>query len=170
MTRLRELWDGRATYGGWCTMPGTLSAEIVGRASRASFSKLNPIHLLKNPVMFVVEVGAALTTVFLVRDLFTGAGGIGFSVQIALWLWFTVLFANFAEAMAEARGKAQADALRKTKTDVVAKRLTSAGKVEQVPGSMLRVGDKVVIDGIDKLQQGSKVNARMVAGRGQKTS
>src|SRR4051812_7818036 len=90
--------------------------EIAGRAVRASFVKLNPVTLVKNPVMFVVEAGAALTTVFLVRDIFTGAGGIGFSLQIALWLWFTVLFANFAEAMAEARGKAQADALRKTKT------------------------------------------------------
>jgi len=123
--------------------------EIVGRASRASFSKLNPIHLLKNPVMFVVEVGAALTTVFLGRDIFTGAGGIGFSLQIALWLWFTVLFANFAEAMAEARGKAQADTLRKTKTDVLGKRLTSAGKIEQVPGSALRAGDVVVCDAGD---------------------
>src|SRR5215472_17956956 len=89
--------------------------EIVGRAVRASFGKLNPITLLKNPVMFVVEVGAALTTLFLIRDIVTGAGDIGFTVQIALWLWFTVLFANFAEAMAEARGKAQADALRKTR-------------------------------------------------------
>src|SRR5258708_37317703 len=71
--------------------------EIVGRAARASFAKLNPFTLVKNPVMFVVEVGAALTTVFLIRDIFTGAGGLGFSVQISLWLWFTVLFANFAE-------------------------------------------------------------------------
>src|SRR5437667_7926008 len=100
--------------------------EIVGRATRASFAKLNPVTLLKNPVMFVVEVGAALTTVFLVRDVVIGAGGIGFTLQISLWLWFTVLFANFAEAMAEARGKAQADTLRKTKTDVVAKRVSSA--------------------------------------------
>src|SRR6266852_9905041 len=91
--------------------------EIVSRATKASFAKLNPITLMKNPVMFVVEVGAALTTIFLVRDVFAGAGGIGFQFQIALWLWFTVLFANFAEAMAEARGKAQADNLRKTKTD-----------------------------------------------------
>src|SRR6202040_3825357 len=98
----------------------------------------------KNPVMFVVEVGAAITTVFLVRDLFTGGGAIGFQFQISLWLWFTVLFANFAEAMAEARGKAQADALRKTKTDVLAKRLTFSGKMEQVQGSKLRVGDVVV--------------------------
>src|SRR4051794_35257132 len=83
--------------------------EMVGRAARASFGKLNPLTLMKNPVMFVVEVGAALTTVFLIRDVVTGAAGLGFSVQIVLWLWFTVLFANFAEAMAEARGKAQAD-------------------------------------------------------------
>src|SRR5438105_525542 len=82
--------------------------EIVYRAIRASFGKLNPVTLMKNPVMFVVEVGAALTTVFLIRDVFTGGGGIGFQFQITLWLWFTVLFANFAEAMAEARGKAQA--------------------------------------------------------------
>src|SRR6202049_2043425 len=68
--------------------------EIVRRATQASFAKLNPITLMKNPVMFVVEVGAALTTVFLVRDIFIGAGGIGFQVQIAIWLWFTVLFAN----------------------------------------------------------------------------
>ena len=84
---------------------------------------------MKNPVMFVVEVGAALTTIFLIRDLFTGGtASIGFQVQISLWLWFTVLFANFAEAMAEARGKAQADTLRKTKTDVIAKRLNAAGQ------------------------------------------
>ena len=117
--------------------------EIVHRATRASFTKLNPIALMKNPVMFVVEVGAALTTVFLLRDLITGAGGIGFSIQITLWLWFTVLFANFAEAMAEARGKAQANTLRKTKTDVLAKRLTSNGKIDQVSGSALRAGDVV---------------------------
>jgi len=123
--------------------------EIVRRATAASFAKLNPVTLMKNPVMFVVEVGAAITTVFLVRDMFTGGAGISFQFQISLWLWFTVLFANFAEAMAEARGKAQADALRKTKTDVAAKRLTPAGKIEQVPGSMLRIGDIVVCDATD---------------------
>jgi K+-transporting ATPase ATPase B chain len=120
--------------------------EIVRRAIQASFVKLNPITLMKNPVMFVVEVGAALTTIFLVRDMFTGAGGIGFQLQIAIWLWFTVLFANFAEAMAEARGKAQADSLRKTKTDALAKRLTASGKVEQVAASALRAGDVVICD------------------------
>ena len=123
--------------------------EIVRRATAASFAKLNPVTLLKNPVMFVVEVGAALTTVFVVRDIVTGAEGIKFGIQIALWLWFTVLFANFAEAMAEARGKAQADTLRKTKTDVIAKRLIGGGKTEQVPGSALRIDDVVVCDAGD---------------------
>src|SRR6476660_1875735 len=76
--------------------------EIVKRATKESFVKLNPLAVIKNPVMFVVEVGAAITTIFVVRDIFMRAPGVGFSVQIALWLWFTVLFANFAEAMAEA--------------------------------------------------------------------
>lgn len=120
--------------------------EIVSRAFTASFAKLNPVTLMKNPVMFVVEVGAALTTVFLIRDVLIGAGSIGFSLQISLWLWFTVLFANFAEAMAEARGKAQADSLRKTKTDALAKRLDSNGKIEQVTASALRSGDVVLCD------------------------
>ncbi len=97
--------------------------EILRRALKDSFVKLNPVTLMKNPVIFVVEVGAALTTVFLVRDAFAGAQGLGFELQIDLWLWFTVLFATFAEAMAEARGKAQADTLRKTKTDAIANRL-----------------------------------------------
>jgi K+-transporting ATPase ATPase B chain len=123
--------------------------QLVSQAGIASFAKLNPITLARNPVMFVVEVGAALTTVFLIRDIFTGAGGVGFSVQIAIWLWFTVLFANFAEAMAEARGKAQADSLRKTKTDILAKRLASSGKTEQVSGSALRAGDVVICDAGD---------------------
>ena len=123
--------------------------EIVSRATAASFVKLNPITLMKNPVMFVVEMGAALTTVFVIRDIFIGAPGVGFGIQIALWLWFTVLFANFAEAMAEARGKAQADSLRKTKTDAMAKRVMSAGRIEQVPGSALRSGDLVICDAGD---------------------
>ena len=89
--------------------------EILRRAITESFVKLNPRMVAKNPVMFVVEVGAALTTVFVIKDVITGAGGVFFGVQIAFWLWFTVVFANFAEAMAEARGKAQADALRKTR-------------------------------------------------------
>ncbi len=123
--------------------------EIVRRAVGDSFGKLNPLHLLKNPVIFVVEVGAALVTLFLVRNLFTGRTGNGFEIQITLWLWFTVLFANFAEAMAEARGKAQADALRKTKTDSVAKRLQSNGKIESVAASKLRCGDTVIAESGD---------------------
>jgi K+-transporting ATPase ATPase B chain len=118
--------------------------EIVHRAIRASFTKLNPVTLLKNPVMFVVEVGAALTTLFLIRDVFAGGAEIGFQLQITLWLWFTVLFANFAEAMAEARGKAQADTLRKSKTDTAAKRVTAGEQIEHVPASALRAGDVVV--------------------------
>src|SRR3984957_20755056 len=96
--------------------------EILRRALKDCVIKLNPVTLAKNPVIFVVEVGALVTTIFLVRDLFTNAANTGFTIQIALWLWFTVLFANFAEAMAEARGKAQADTLRKTKTDSIPRR------------------------------------------------
>ena len=126
-----------------------LDPEIVGRAAIASFFKLNPLTLAKNPVMFVVEVGAALTTVFLIRDLLMGGTGIKFSLQIALWLWFTVLFANFAEAMAEARGKAQADALRKTRTDAMAKLLVSGGRIKQVPSSALSANDVVLCEAGD---------------------
>ncbi|MBV9768112.1 MAG: potassium-transporting ATPase subunit KdpB, partial [Bryobacterales bacterium] len=121
-------------------------AQILGRSIKDSFVKLNPVTLAKNPVMFVVEVGAFLTTVLLVRDIFSHLGGVGFTFQIALWLWFTVLFANFAEAMAEARGKAQADALRKTKTDAIAKRILSGNRIEQVSASALRAGDVVIVD------------------------
>ena len=118
--------------------------EILRRAIKDSFRKLNPVTLAKNPVIFVVEVGAALTTAFLIRDLVAGVGGLGFELQICIWLWFTVLFATFAEAMAEARGKAQADTLRKTKTDAIANRLLANGKTERVPSSKLRAGDEVV--------------------------
>jgi K+-transporting ATPase ATPase B chain len=122
--------------------------DILRRAVRGSFVKLNPAVLVKNPVMFVVEAGAAITTVFLIRDMAIDAAGLGFALQISLWLWFTVLFANFAEAMAEARGKAQADTLRKTKTDAIAKRLVG-GRVEQAPASRLRAGDVVICDAGD---------------------
>lgn len=116
-------------------------ADIVRRAVKASFAKLNPATLIRNPVMFVVEVGAVITTFFMARDMAVGGRAIGFQLQISIWLWFTVLFANFAEAMAEARGKAQADTLRKTKTDSIAKRIVGGGKIESVPASKLRAGD-----------------------------
>ncbi|MGH9377278.1 MAG: potassium-transporting ATPase subunit KdpB [Terriglobia bacterium] len=120
--------------------------EILKRATKDSLFKLNPAVQLKNPVMFVVEVGAALTTLLLAADCISGAPDVIFVLQIAIWLWFTVIFANFAEAMAEARGKAQADALRKTKTDSTAKRVIGGGKVEVIPASKLRAGDVVVCE------------------------
>jgi len=120
--------------------------EIVKRATKESFLKLDPRKVAKNPVMFVVEVGAALTTIYVIKDAVTHSGSLLFGVQIALWLWFTVVFANFAEAMAEARGKAQADALRKTKTDTVARKILPNGAFEMVQASKLRSGDIVSCD------------------------
>jgi len=121
------------------------TSGIVGRAVWDSVLKLNPRTLMKNPVMFVVEVGAALTTIALVWNLARHVPGFGFSLQITLWLWFTVLFANFAEAMAEGRGKAQADALRKARAETMARRLLPDGSTETVPGSKLRSGDLVMV-------------------------
>src|SRR3984957_9594008 len=118
--------------------------EILRRAARDSVLKLNPVTLMKNPVIFVVEVGAVLVLLFLARDIAVGATGIGFELQIDLWLWFTVLFATFAEAMAEARGKAQAESLRKTKSDTIANRLVGDGRFEKVSSSKLRVNDVVI--------------------------
>ncbi len=116
---------------------------LVRRAAADSVRKLNPVHLLKNPVIFVTEVGALLTTIGLVA----GSKGepTGFGLQIALWLWFTVLFANFAEAMAEGRGKAQADELRKTRTRTVAHLLQGDGTTVETPAEKLRRGDLVIV-------------------------
>ena len=116
---------------------------ILRRALVDSFVKLSPRRMMKNPVMFLVEVGAVLTTLLLFR-----ASELLFEVQITAWLWATVLFANFAEAVAEGRGKAQADALRKAKTDAVARKL-AGGKEERVPASTLRKGDVVVCEAND---------------------
>ena len=110
-----------------------------------AFGKLDPRTMVKNPVMFVVEVGAAFTTLLLARDLVNGRGGIAFELQITLWLWATVLFANLAEAMAEGRGKAQADTLRKARTETVANRVTTGDKTESVPAASLRKGDVVIV-------------------------
>jgi K+-transporting ATPase ATPase B chain len=115
---------------------------IIVPALGESFKKLNPITLAANPVMFVTEVGAAITTFFL---FFNGGKDLGFEFQIALWLWFTVLFANFAEAMAEGRGKAQAKALRATRTQTFALKLINGGKIEKVGAEQLRKGDIVVV-------------------------
>src|SRR5262245_15627605 len=118
--------------------------EILRRALKDSVLKLSPMTLWKNPVIFVVEVGAALVLLCLIRDIATAAGDVSFELQIDLWLWFTVLFATFAEAMAEARGKAQAESLRKTKTDTLANRVLEGGRIEKVSSSKLRAGDVVV--------------------------
>src|ERR1700734_342425 len=119
--------------------------DIVVPALGSSLVKLNPRTLAKNPVMFVVEVGAVLTSIDLVRGVVQHGQGFGFSLQITLWLWFTVLFANFAEAMAEGRGKAQAEALRKSRADTMARRLKQDGSIESIPGSQLRAGDLVMV-------------------------
>jgi potassium-transporting ATPase ATP-binding subunit len=118
---------------------------ILSRAIVDSFRKLNPRTMVKNPVMFVVEVGALLTTIQLGWNAFHGAGHLGFGLQITLWLWFTVLFANFAEAMAEGRGKAQADTLRKSRAETQARRLGGDGALEVVASSKLRSGDIVIV-------------------------
>ncbi len=117
--------------------------KIVRRAILDSFMKLNPRKMMGNPVMFVVEVGSVATTLLLFKPGRNVA--FGFNLQVTLWLWFTVLFANFAEAMAEGRGKAQADALRKARAETMANRLLPDGSTENIPGSKLRAGDVVVV-------------------------
>ena len=123
--------------------------KILTRATADSFRKLDPRTMVKNPVMFVVEVGAVLTTIQLIWNAIHHAGEVSFGLQITLWLWFTVLFANFAEAMAEGRGKAQADTLRKSRAETEAKRLRKDGTTEKVPSSQLRSGDVVVVTAVD---------------------
>jgi potassium-transporting ATPase ATP-binding subunit len=127
--------------------------SLIVPAIWGSFRKLDPRTLIQNPVMFVVEIVSALTTIFFLRDLFVGGSTVvganaAFSGQIAAWLWFTVLFANFAEAVAEGRGKAQADALRRTRTETMAKRLvgSEARRFEQVPAATLAPGDIVLVE------------------------
>ena len=120
-----------------------LDAKIMRRAATDALVKLAPQTMMKNPVMFVVEVGSVLTSILLIVDRLRHQGHFGFDLQITLWLWFTVLFANFAEAMAEGRGKAQADSLRLAKSETTAYRLNKSGAVEEVPSLQLRVDDRV---------------------------
>ena len=133
--------------------------KIVVPAIGSAFVKLDPRTLMKNPVMFVLEVVTALTTVILIRDIVTGGANLGFEFQIVLWLWFTVLFANFAEAVAEGRGKAQADALRRTRTETQAKLLIGADRrnFRRVPGTSLKVGDVVVVEAGDTIPSDGEV-------------
>ncbi|CAO4136457.1 potassium-transporting ATPase subunit KdpB [Methylorubrum extorquens] len=134
------------------------SAALVGPALLGSVRKLDPRAMIRNPVMFVVEVVAALTTVLFLRDLVTGGSDLFFSGQIILWLWFTLIFANFAEALAEGRGKAQADSLRRTRTEMTAKRLTGRGRAyETVSGTSLKVGDVVLVEAGDLIPSDGEV-------------
>src|SRR3954469_17595161 len=132
------------------TASAMLDPRIVVPAIRAAFAKLDPRLMIKNPVMFVVEIVAALTTVIFLRNLVTGGEGLAFTFQIILWLWFTVLFANFAEAVAEGRGKAQAESLKKTRTESQAKLLTGSDKTYRlIPGTSLKPGDVVLVEAGD---------------------
>jgi K+-transporting ATPase ATPase B chain len=133
--------------------------KIVWPAIGASFVKLDPRTLMKNPVMFVLEVVTALVTVILIRDLVAGGEHLLFEVQIIVWLWFTVLFANFAEAVAEGRGKAQAETLRRTRTETQAKLLTGSDhkSYRLVPGINLKIGDVVLVEAGDMIPSDGEV-------------
>ena len=136
-----------------------MDARILMPAIGAAFRKLDPRTLVKNPVMFVVAVVSALTTVLFVKDLIADGGNLGFTLQIIIWLWFTVLFANFAEAVAEGRGKAQADSLRKARTATQAKLLSNGdrAKFKLVPGTSLKVGDVVLVEAGDIIPSDGEV-------------
>ncbi|MDP4002989.1 potassium-transporting ATPase subunit KdpB [Methylobacterium sp. NEAU K] len=147
------------------TQSSLFTAALVGPALVGSLRKLDPRTMIRNPVMFVVEVVAALTTVLFVRDIATGGADLLFSGQIILWLWFTLIFANFAEALAEGRGKAQAASLRQTRTQTQAKRLSGASAgpgggrtgYETVPGTALKVGDVVLVEAGDLIPSDGEV-------------
>ena len=126
--------------------PGLFDPAIIGPAVRQAFVKLDPRQLYRTPVIFVTEVVAAMVTIIFIRDLLTGNGTAGFSGQIAAWLWFTVLFATFAEAVAEGRGRAQAESLKRSRSDLTARRIDANGVEQAVPATMLAVGDVVVVD------------------------
>ncbi|MEI9419911.1 potassium-transporting ATPase subunit KdpB [Mesorhizobium sp. Cs1299R1N1] len=136
-----------------------MDAGILWPAIGGAFRKLDPRTLARNPVMFVVAVVSALTSVLFVKDLVTGGGDLRFTLQIIIWLWFTVLFANFAEAVAEGRGKAQADSLRKARTETQAKLLTGEDrtKFKLVPGTGLKVGDIVLVEAGDIIPSDGEV-------------
>ncbi len=136
-----------------------MDSRILIPAVGAAFKKLNPRALARNPVMFVVATVSVLTTVLFLRDLMAGNGNLGFSFQINLWLWFTVLFANFAEAVAEGRGKAQAESLRKARTETQAKLLTAnnGSGYRMVPGTSLKVGDLVLVEAGDIIPSDGEV-------------
>src|SRR5262249_18457185 len=132
--------------------------KIVVPAIGSAFVKLNPLTLAKNPVMFVLEVVTALATVILVRDLVSVGANLAFEFQVVIWLWFTVLFANFAEAIAEGRGKAQAATLRRQRTETQAKLLTGPGRnYRPLPSTGLKVGDVVLVEAGDTIPSDGEV-------------
>ncbi len=133
--------------------------KIVLPAIGSAFVKFNPRTLIKKPVMFVLEIVTALTTVILVRDLVTAGEHIGFEFQVILWLWFTVLFANFSEAIAEGRGKAQADSLRRQRIGTQAKLLSGPGhqNYKLVPSTSLEIGDVVLVEAGDTIPSDGEV-------------
>jgi potassium-transporting ATPase ATP-binding subunit len=136
-----------------------LDPKILWPAFGSAFAKLDPRAMIANPVMFVVEVVAVPTTVVFLREIVTGGDNLAFTFQIILWLWFTVLFANFAEAVAEGRGKAQAEALRRTRTETMAKRLAGKDRANHmlVAGTTLRVGDVVLVEAGDTIPSDGEV-------------
>jgi len=136
-----------------------VDAKIVVPAIGSAFAKLDPRTLVSNPVMFVLEIVTILTTIIWIRDIVTGGASLAFEFQIILWLWFTVLFANFAEAIAEGRGKAQADALRKTRTETQAKLLNGGDRatLRLVPGTSLKIGDVVLVEAGDIIPSDGEV-------------
>ena len=136
-----------------------INPKILVPAIGSAIAKLDPRLMVRNPVMFVVEVVAALTTVLFLRDLVTGGENLAFTFQIIVWLWFTVLFANFAEAVAEGRGKAQADSLRRARTETQAKLLTGPDRkyFETVAGTSLKVGDVVLVEAGDTIPSDGEV-------------
>jgi K+-transporting ATPase ATPase B chain len=142
-TTTPDAQEGGRSHGAVRARP-LFDPPIVKRALVESLLKLDPRTLMKNPVIFVVEVVSVMVTIRIVTDLVSG-GPIAFDTAIGIGLWFTVLFANFAEAMAEGRGKAQADALRRTRADLVARRLRADGSEETVPASQLQAGDIVMV-------------------------
>ncbi len=130
---------------------------ILFPAAGQAFTKLHPRALSRNPILFVVALVALLTSVLLMRDLVTGAGGIGFTAQIAAWLWFTVLFGTFAEAVAEGRGRAQAESLRKTRTETTAQRKLAGGGTETVSALDLKPGDTVIVQALEIIPSDGEV-------------
>ena len=134
-------------------------AKIIGPAVISAVLKLDPRVLIKSPVMFVLEIVTVLTTVILVRDIVMGGADLGFTFQVTLWLWFTILFANFAEAVAEGRGKAQAESLRRQRTETQAKKLGAANSRDYklVPGTSLKVGDIVLVEAGDTIPSDGEV-------------